>query len=84
VRANGNVSEPLPAPEMATGRPCEEAHAVARKAGVRPLDSVDELVLAELKLPACDGAPPSDEPREDPKEPPRDDAADVDRTTQKQ
>jgi pectate lyase len=80
VRANGNASEPLPAPEMSPGRPCEEAHAVARKAGVRPLDAVDELVLAELKLPACDGTPPSDEPREDPK----DEAAAVDRTSQKQ
>jgi hypothetical protein len=63
ARGTGTVTTPLPAPPIPGGRPCEEAHAVLARAGVRPLDAVDESFVTMVTLPPCDG-PPSP-PRED-------------------
>ena len=64
-RANGTVTSPLPAPAIPGGRPCDEAHAVLRKAGARPLDAVDEMFLGMVTLAACEPAPPREEPAKD-------------------
>jgi hypothetical protein len=70
ARAAGNATAPLPAPAVPGGRPCEEAHAVLRKAGVRPLDAVDETFVRLVTLAACEPSPPrEDTPKDEQKDP---------------
>ena len=70
ARAAGNATAPLPAPAIPGGRPCEEAHAVLRKAGVRPLDAVDEMFLGMVTLAPCEpSAPREHAPKDEAKGP---------------
>jgi pectate lyase len=64
-RARGNATAPLPAPAIPGTRPCEEALAVVRKAGARPLDGVDEMFVGMVKVAACEPSPaPEDAPKD--------------------
>ncbi len=80
-RGTGNLTAPLPAPAIPGGRPCEEAHAVLRKAGARPLDAIDERFVAMVTVAACEPSPPQEEPAKDA---PTVDAKEPDREAPKQ
>jgi VanZ family protein len=49
----GTVPTPFPAPAPPATPACEAAHEVAARAGVRPLDAIDDAHLGGLLLPSC-------------------------------
>jgi len=53
INGVGTLAAPLPAPDVGATDACTAAHAVLAGAGVRPLDDVDTLYLAGIRLPAC-------------------------------
>jgi hypothetical protein len=55
--ALGNEATPFPAPAVTTYEACLAAHAVLARAGMRPLDTIDERELAAVALPPCASVP---------------------------
>lgn len=56
INAAGNVSEAFPAPAVTTTSACTSAQQVLAGAGVRPLDAIDEQLVAAVTLAQCGGA----------------------------
>jgi hypothetical protein len=50
----GSESRPFPAPAVQTTDACAAARQILAKAGVRPLDAVDQHILAEVSPVGCD------------------------------
>lgn len=55
----GTESAPFPAPPVQTTDACTAARHVLEKAGVRPLDAIDQKYLGEISLVGCDQRSPS-------------------------
>lgn len=53
INAVGNGKDPFPSPSVNTLDACAAAHQVLARAGVRPLDLVDQRYLSAISLPAC-------------------------------
>jgi pectate lyase len=52
----GNEARPFPSAPVTTQDACTAARLVLAGAGVRPLDSVDQLFLSRIAVPSCSGA----------------------------
>ncbi|HXH81604.1 MAG TPA: CARDB domain-containing protein [Candidatus Tectomicrobia bacterium] len=53
----GTVRTPFAAPPVTTTSACTGAQAVARHAGMHPLDRTDAALIGQLSLPSCSGEP---------------------------
>lgn len=53
INGVGNETSPFPAPSVDTQEACPAARLVLEKAGVRPLDSVDQHFVSRIAIPSC-------------------------------